>query len=73
MKIATGLILAFAIGVLCRLSGVPVPAPPAVVGALLVLAMTIGYLVSGQFVRRQPDKHKHYCGGPAEAPPGNQG
>ena len=42
MKIALGLILAFAIGVACRLATIPLPAPPVLIGALLVLAMTLG-------------------------------
>lgn len=44
MKIALGLALALAIGVACRLAGIPLPAPPRVVGALLVVFMTLGFL-----------------------------
>jgi len=40
-----GLLLGLGIGVVCRLTGVPLPAPPVLVGALLVLAMTTGYLL----------------------------
>lgn len=39
-----GLILALAIGAGCRLVDIPVPAPPKLQGALLVLAMTLGFL-----------------------------
>ena len=46
MKIALGLALAFAIGVGSRLAGIPLPAPPVLIGALLVLAMTLGYVVT---------------------------
>jgi XapX domain-containing protein len=42
MKSAIGLVLAFAVGFGCRAFGIPSPAPPLVVGALLVMAMTIG-------------------------------
>lgn len=41
MKIAQDFVLAFAIGAICRLAGIPVPAPPAIVGVLLVVAMTL--------------------------------
>lgn len=66
MKIALGLLLAFAIGVVCRLAGIPVPAPPAILGALLVLAMTVGYLVADRYVTR-PAAHRNDCGGPTGA------
>ncbi|MEN1727800.1 MAG: DUF1427 family protein [Pseudomonadota bacterium] len=45
MKSIIGLVLAFSIGIACRLSGVPLPAPPALIGALLVLSMTTGYVL----------------------------
>lgn len=52
MKITLGFLLAFAIGVTCRLAGIPVPAPTAIVGALLVVAMTAGYLITGLITSR---------------------
>lgn len=64
MKIAIGFALAFAIGVICRLVGIPVPAPPAIVGALLVVAMTSGYLIAGRYASKRPIKYEHLCGGP---------
>jgi XapX domain-containing protein len=45
MKIALGFILALGIGIVCRLTGIPVPAPTAMFGASLILAMTIGHLL----------------------------
>jgi XapX domain-containing protein len=54
MKILLGLMLATSIGILCRLAGIPVPAPPAVVGALLVLSMTLGYLAADRWLARRP-------------------
>lgn len=41
-----GLLLAFGIGAVCRLTGVPLPAPLALVGAALVVAMTSGFLLA---------------------------
>lgn len=45
MKVALALLLAFAIGAACRSASIPLPAPPMLVGALLVVAMTLGYVV----------------------------
>lgn len=64
MKIALGLLLAFAIGVICRLGGIPSPAPPALIGALLVLAMTIGYVLTDRYAGHREAKSKPFCGGP---------
>ena len=49
MDIAIGALLGLAIGGLCRWLDIPSPAPPTPIGALLVVAMTAGYLVAGQF------------------------
>ena len=38
-----GLLLGFLIGVGCRWFDLPLPAPPRIVGALLVVAMTLGF------------------------------
>ena len=65
MKIAIGLLLAFAIGVACRLAGVPLPAPPVLIGALLVLAMTLGYVVVDRYAAAREAKARSLCGGPS--------
>ena len=39
-----GILLGFCIGVGCRWFDLPLPAPPRIVGALLVVAMTVGFL-----------------------------
>jgi XapX domain-containing protein len=39
-----GILLGLVIGVGCRLFDVPLPAPPKLVGALLVVAVTLGYV-----------------------------
>lgn len=44
-KTVIGLMLGFFIGAACRRFDVPVPAPPRLIGALLVVAMTLGFLV----------------------------
>lgn len=39
-----GIALALLIGIGCRLLDIPLPAPPKLQGALLVVAMTAGFL-----------------------------
>ena len=46
MSEVLGLALGLAIGGACRWFDIPVPAPPRVVGALLVVAMTLGYMAA---------------------------
>jgi len=69
MKIAIGLILGVAIGVVCRLVDLPLPAPPVLTGALLVVAMTVGYLAIDRWFDRKCTTEP-LCGGPTgkEAP-----
>ncbi|MCP3060444.1 XapX domain-containing protein [Myxococcus sp. K38C18041901] len=40
-----GVALALLIGAGCRLLDIPLPAPPKLQGALLVVAMTVGFLL----------------------------
>ena len=70
MKLLIGLVISFVVGVGCRYFDIPVPSPPVIPGALLVLAMTIGYsgtnaLLSG---RGKFATTAHLCGGPTGAP-----
>lgn len=39
-----GIVLGLVIGASCRWFDVPLPAPPRLVGALLVVAMTLGFV-----------------------------
>jgi XapX domain-containing protein len=68
MKSVLGLALAFAIGFACRAFDIPSPAPPVIVGALLVVAMTVGYLLVDRALTR-PARHALDCGGPSGLPP----
>lgn len=45
-KTIAGLILGLLIGAGCRCFDVPVPSPPKLLGALLVVAMTVGYMAT---------------------------
>ncbi|MCP3141890.1 DUF1427 family protein [Pyxidicoccus xibeiensis] len=50
MQLMIGPLLALAIGAGCRLLDIPLPAPPKLQGALLVVAMTVGYLLGDQLL-----------------------
>lgn len=47
-----GIIVALGIGMLVRLMKLPVPAPPTIYGALMVLGLTGGYLLMSWFLSR---------------------
>jgi XapX domain-containing protein len=64
MKSTIGIVLAFALGFACRAFGIPSPAPPLILGALLVMAMTIGYILIDNRLAA-PAHHASDCGGPS--------
>lgn len=70
MKIILGMLLAVLIGIGCRVIDIPVPAPPALTGALLVLAMTVGYLVVDRWFPHRTCENRKHCGGPTGTPTG---
>jgi XapX domain-containing protein len=63
-KLCVGLLLGLGIGFGCRWLGVPVPAPPALVGALLVVTMTTGYTLTDRLLASRPSRNHIHCGGP---------
>jgi XapX domain-containing protein len=67
MKILIGAVVAFLIGSGCRYFDIPVPSPPVLPGALLVVAMTFGYSATDRALSRkaQFSTTKHLCGGPS--------
>lgn len=44
-------LVAFAIGAGCRLADIPLPAPPRLEGALLVVAITLGAMAGASFAQ----------------------
>lgn len=46
LKTVIGVALAFGLGAACRWIDIPVPAPNRLIGAVLVLAVTLGYLAA---------------------------
>jgi XapX domain-containing protein len=53
VKVALGLLLGLGIGGLCRFLAIPSPAPPVLPGALLVVAMTLGYIAADRWLARR--------------------
>jgi len=73
VKIVLGLLLGVAIGAGCRWFDIPVPSPPRLVGALLVVAMTVGYMATDKLVAaklgaRREATTRDLCGGPTGTP-----
>ena len=66
MKFLIGAIVAFSVGAGCRYFDIPVPSPPVLPGALLVVAMTFGYSAADRILARKAlvATTKHLCGGP---------
>ena len=66
MRLAIGLIISLVVGIGCRVFDIPVPSPPVLPGALLVVAMTLGYSGADRFLLRcgRVATTKRMCGGP---------
>jgi len=45
-----GVVLGLAVGALCRALDIPSPAPPRITGAVILIAMTLGYIAGGYIV-----------------------
>jgi XapX domain-containing protein len=68
-RIAIGFVLSFLIGGGCRYFDIPAASPPVIPGALIVLAMTLGYSSMDRVISRQkPATTKNLCGGPTGLP-----
>jgi XapX domain-containing protein len=69
-KIAIGFILSFLIGAGCRYFDIPAASPPVIPGALIVLAMTLGYTSMDRVLIRKERvaTNKYLCGGPTGLP-----
>ncbi|WP_189485619.1 DUF1427 family protein [Asticcacaulis endophyticus] len=68
LKIVIGLVLGFGIGFGCRVSGIPSPAPPVITGALLVVAMTVGWILTDRRLSHRPKVSEVHSGGPTGHP-----
>lgn len=52
LKLIIGILIAFSIGAACRYFDLPVPAPPAIMGVVLILAISVGYIVTDNFMTK---------------------
>jgi XapX domain-containing protein len=52
-KLLIAYLLAFGVGMFCKYFEIPAPAPPVVPGALLVVAMTFGYVVGDKILPKK--------------------
>jgi XapX domain-containing protein len=52
MKLMIGLILAACVGIGCRWFGIPLPGPPAILGAAMAVAMASGYTAADYWLTR---------------------
>jgi XapX domain-containing protein len=70
MKILIGVLISFLVGVGCRFFDIPSPSPPVLPGALLVVAMTLGYTVTDRVLKGKDRiaTTTHLCGGPTGLP-----
>jgi XapX domain-containing protein len=70
IKIVIGIVLSFLIGAGCRYFDIPAASPPVIPGALLVLAMTLGYSSMDRVINRKQRvaTTKEVCGGPTGLP-----
>ena len=68
-KIIAGLVLGLMIGAGCRWFDIPLPGPPKLVGALLIVSITVGYMATDKmmakhFSSKGPALRREMCGGP---------
>ena len=59
MRTAIAFLIALLIGAGCRWFEIPVPSPPKLIGALLVLTMTVGYLATDRLIARSQAATHH--------------
>ena len=69
-RILIGFVLSFLVGAACRYFDIPAASPPVIPGALIVLAMTLGYSSMDRVVSRRQHAAttKSFCGGPTGLP-----
>lgn len=59
MKSLLGLAIGFLLGAACRWLELPVPSPPKLIGALLVVATTLGYIAMDGMLSRRSSAPTH--------------
>ena len=65
LKVIVGILLGLLIGAACRWFDIPVPSPPKLTGALLVVGyMVTDKLITAKFSAKGPAATQDMCGGP---------
>lgn len=66
MRFVIGIVVSLAVGAGCRFFDIPVPSPPVVPGAILVIAMTLGYSATNRLLQKSGvyATTSRLCGGP---------
>ena len=69
IKIVAGMVLGLLIGASCGWFDIPLPEPPRLVGAFLIVSITFGYLATDKlieagFASKGPAITRDMCGGP---------
>jgi XapX domain-containing protein len=64
-----GLLLGLAIGAGCRVAAIPVPSQHTLLGALLVVSITVGYLAADRLLPPRPAPPAAAAPAPAADPP----
>ena len=54
MKLLIGLFVAVCVGIGCRWFGIPLPGPPAIMGAAMAVAMATGYTATDYWMNQKP-------------------
>jgi len=54
MKLVIGLFVALCVGIGCRWFGIPLPGPPAILGAAMAVAMATGYTAANYWMNKKP-------------------
>ena len=55
MKVFIGLALGFGIGLVCSAFNLPLPSPPILLGAVLVLCLTTGHILMDKFLEKRKE------------------
>ncbi|MDJ0625250.1 MAG: DUF1427 family protein [Candidatus Caenarcaniphilales bacterium] len=53
IKSLLGLLIGFSIGIVCKFASLPLPAPPMILGSVLVLSITLGYMLIDNYLNKQ--------------------
>lgn len=56
MKIVLGLSVGFLLGFVCRYFDIPVPSPPKLLGAFVIVAVTVGYMSADHLLAKPAQK-----------------